>query len=108
MAEVVADLAGMPTFPAVVAVKDDSALFRSQEAGDNAQQSGLSGSISPRQDKRLAGCQVKGKINENQILTAPCGQIFGGEMHASVLSSLRVAEGSKNVRFCSFPGMASF
>ncbi|MBB2792992.1 UNVERIFIED_ORG: hypothetical protein GGD58_001842 [Rhizobium pisi] len=108
MAEVVADLAGMPAFPAAVAMKDDSAFFRPQEAGNNTQQSGLSGSISPSQHKRLAGRQVKGKINENQIVTAPCGQIFGGEMHASVLSSFRLPDGSKNVRFCSFPGMASF
>ncbi|MBB2679912.1 UNVERIFIED_ORG: hypothetical protein GGI61_003505 [Rhizobium esperanzae] len=108
MAEVVADLAGMPAFPAAVAMKDDSAFFRPQEAGNNTQQSGLSRSISPRQHKRLAGRQVKGKINENQIVTAPCGQIFGGEMHASVLSSFWLPDGSKNVRFCSFPGMASF
>ncbi|MET3754996.1 hypothetical protein ABID08_002364 [Rhizobium binae] len=93
-----ADLAGMPAFPAAVAMKDDSALFRPQEPGDNAQQSRLSGSISPRQHKRLAGRQVKGKINENEIVTAPCGQIFGGEMHASILSSFRLAEESKNVR----------
>jgi hypothetical protein len=99
MAEVVADFAGLPAFRALLAVEDDSAFFRSQEAGGHTQQSGLSRSISTREDKRLAGRQVKGNVNENEILTAPCSQIFGGEMHASALSWFRLAAGSKNVRF---------
>jgi hypothetical protein len=99
MAEVVAYFAGMSVCPALSIVKFDGAFFRPEEAGHDTQQSGLSRSISTGQDKRLACCQVKGNVNENEILTAPCSQIFGGEMHASALSWFRLAAGSKNVRF---------
>jgi hypothetical protein len=99
MAKVVADLARMATSRAPFVVKYDSAFFRPQQSGGHTQQSGLSRSISTREDKRLAGRQVKGNVNENEILTAPCSQIFGGEMHASALSRFRLPAGSKNVRF---------
>ncbi|MBB3915822.1 hypothetical protein GGQ65_003118 [Rhizobium fabae] len=99
MAKVVAGLAGMPALRAPFVAENDSTFFRPQEARDDTQQSGLSRSISSREDKGLTGCQVKGNVNENEILTAPCSQIFGGEMHASALSSFRLSEGAKNVRF---------
>ncbi|MBB5551484.1 hypothetical protein GGI59_003699 [Rhizobium lentis] len=83
-------------------MKDDSAPFRPEEAGDNAQQSGLSRSISARKNECFAGCQVKGNINENEIVTAPCGQTFGGEMHASALSSFRLRRGQKMSDFDRF------
>ncbi|MBB4508728.1 hypothetical protein GGE48_004735 [Rhizobium leguminosarum] len=94
-----ADFPSVPASRALFVVKYDSAFFRPEEAGDDTQQSGLSRSIFSREHKRLAGCQVKGNVNENEILTAPCSQNFGGEMHASALSWFRLAAGSKNVRF---------
>ncbi|MBB4218166.1 hypothetical protein FHT79_005385 [Rhizobium sp. BK212] len=99
MTKVVTYLARMAVFPALFVAEDDSAFFRPQEAGGDAQQCGFSRSIFSREDKRLAGRQVKGNVYENQILTAPCSQIFGGEMHASALSWFRLAAASKNVRF---------
>ncbi|MBB3354866.1 hypothetical protein FHT70_004822 [Rhizobium sp. BK049] len=94
-----ADLARRAALRALFIAEDDSSLFGLQKTGGNAQQSGFSRSIFAGQDKGFSCCQVKGNVYENEILTAPCSQIFGGELHASALSSFRLTGGSKNLRF---------
>ncbi|MBB4191240.1 hypothetical protein GGE45_002806 [Rhizobium aethiopicum] len=103
-----ADLAGMAALRALFIAEDDSSFFGLEKTGGNAQQSGFSRSIFAGQDKGFSCRQVKGNVYENEIFTAPCSQIFGGELHASALSSLRLSEGSKNVWFWQCSGMASF
>ncbi|MNT62608.1 hypothetical protein D3C72_2003410 [compost metagenome] len=98
MAEILADLTRRTPFAAVAEHRFDAPLFGPEQARHDAQQRRFSRPVAPCQDHRLAGRQLKGNINENQVFAALGGNVFGDQPHGLNLPAIPSSPFQKIVR----------